>query len=264
MSNTHDPLDRLRLPRFPRTNAYDPAWIIANQMGPHPLWLLESLTERITLHPGMRVLDLGCGTALTSIFLAREFGVRVWAADLWIDPSSNWTRIHEAGVTDLVTPMRATAHELPFAREFFEAVVSIDAYHYFGTEDLFLAWSLAPLMAPGSPIGIVVPAVREEIDEVPEPLRPYWTADMWTLHSPQWWRRHFERSGEVEVQAADSLPDGWNLWRTWGEVLQEVGASHAPDAPPPPEGTDDLALLEADTGHLLGFATVIGRKRDVA
>jgi cyclopropane fatty-acyl-phospholipid synthase-like methyltransferase len=35
---------------------------------------------RVDLPPGSRVLDLGCGNALASIFLAREFGVRVVAA----------------------------------------------------------------------------------------------------------------------------------------------------------------------------------------
>jgi cyclopropane fatty-acyl-phospholipid synthase-like methyltransferase len=36
----------------------------------------------MNLQPGMRVLDLGCGRALSSIFLHREFGLQVWAADL--------------------------------------------------------------------------------------------------------------------------------------------------------------------------------------
>jgi cyclopropane fatty-acyl-phospholipid synthase-like methyltransferase len=37
----------------------------------------------------MRVLDLGCGRAATSIFLRREFGVQVWATDLWTNASEN-------------------------------------------------------------------------------------------------------------------------------------------------------------------------------
>ncbi len=39
--------------------------------------------------PGLRVLDLGCGRASSSIFLCREFGVQVWAADLWFSASEN-------------------------------------------------------------------------------------------------------------------------------------------------------------------------------
>jgi ubiquinone/menaquinone biosynthesis C-methylase UbiE len=53
---------------------------MANVMGPHPLWLAEWLTGAMRLEPGMRVLDLGCGTALTTVFLAREFGVHVTAS----------------------------------------------------------------------------------------------------------------------------------------------------------------------------------------
>jgi len=65
----------LRLDRFPRSSAYDPAWIVENQMGPNALWLTEFLCEAKELRPGMRVLDLGCGKALSSVFLASEFDV---------------------------------------------------------------------------------------------------------------------------------------------------------------------------------------------
>ena len=41
----------------------------------------------------MRVLDLGCGVAASSIFLRREFGVQVWATDLWFHASDNVPRI---------------------------------------------------------------------------------------------------------------------------------------------------------------------------
>ena len=59
---------------FPRSKHYDPAWVLRNHMGPNVLWLTESLTQVMEIAPGSRVLDLGCGRALSSIFLAREFG----------------------------------------------------------------------------------------------------------------------------------------------------------------------------------------------
>src|SRR6187549_3428338 len=74
----------LHHPRYLRSNGYDAAWVMRNQMGPNALWLTESLTEVMAIEPGMKVLDLGCGRAMSSIFLAREFGAQVWATDLWI------------------------------------------------------------------------------------------------------------------------------------------------------------------------------------
>jgi cyclopropane fatty-acyl-phospholipid synthase-like methyltransferase len=61
-------------------------------MGPNVLWPTEFLCEAMDLRAGMRVLDRGCGKALSAIFLAREFGVQVWAADLWISATENAPR----------------------------------------------------------------------------------------------------------------------------------------------------------------------------
>ncbi len=88
------------------------------------LWLTEWLAEALELRPGMRVLDLGCGRAASSIFLRREYGVQVWATDLWFSASENIRRIRDAGVEDGVFPIRADARSLPFAAEFFDAIVS--------------------------------------------------------------------------------------------------------------------------------------------
>lgn len=64
--------------RFPRASRYNPEWILAGVSGgANPLWLAEWLSGAMDLRPGMRVLDLGCGRALSSIFLHREFGVQV-------------------------------------------------------------------------------------------------------------------------------------------------------------------------------------------
>src|SRR5438034_8597685 len=53
---------------FPRASAYDPVWAHRNHMGPSVLWLTEALVQVVRLEPGMRVLDLGCGSAISSIF----------------------------------------------------------------------------------------------------------------------------------------------------------------------------------------------------
>src|SRR5689334_10413248 len=154
MPPTSDLHSALSSARYPRSSGYDAEWIVERPMGPHPLWCVESLMEKLTLEPGMRVLDLGCGAAVSSVFLAREYGVEVWAADLWTDPTDNWDRIRTFDVADRVHPIRAEARELPFARGYFDAVVSIGAYHYFGTEARYLAYLLNFLKPQGS-VGFV-------------------------------------------------------------------------------------------------------------
>jgi cyclopropane fatty-acyl-phospholipid synthase-like methyltransferase len=117
--------DRLLSERFPRSSAYHPEWVLAGVSGAaNALWMTEWLAESLELRPGMRVLDLGCGQASSSIFLRREFGVQVWATDLWFSASGNLRRIRDAGVEDGVFPVHADARSLPFAAEFFDAVVS--------------------------------------------------------------------------------------------------------------------------------------------
>lgn len=193
-------------PQFPRSSDYDPHWLIANVMGPHALWLAEWLSQRLELTPGMRVLDLGCGKALTSIFLAKEFGVTVCAADYWIKPNENLERIDEAGFSNSEFPVS------PFSERSFDAIVSFDAYHYFGTDDLYLGY-ISSFLKLGGRLGIVVPGTLEELSEVPPPhLAQYWAWDFCSFHSPGWWRRHSEKTGLLQIETADTLTDGWKLW----------------------------------------------------
>lgn len=225
-------------------------------MGPSALWLVEWLTSALDLAPGSRVLDLGCGRGITSIFLAKEFDVRVVAADLWIKPTENWHRIDAAGQADLVTPLLAEAHDLPFAEGYFDAIVSVDAYHYFGTDGLYLPY-LSRFLAPGGSIGIVVPGLTAELDDgLPEHLTPYWEPDFWTFHSPAWWQRLWSRSGVVEDVRADLLEDGWRDWLDWSEaVLETTDNDFARQVVP-----REAAMMRADAGRHLGFTRVTARR----
>jgi cyclopropane fatty-acyl-phospholipid synthase-like methyltransferase len=248
---------RLAKPQFPRSNAYDPMLVVENVMGPHVLWLAEYLSEAVPLKSGMRVLDLGCGKAVSSIFFAKEFGVDVVAADLWIQPTENQTRIDAAGVALHVTPVHAEAHALPFAEESFDAIVSLDAYQYFGTGDLYLG-TIAKFLKPGGRLGIVCPGLREEIVELPESLKAWWEWDFCCWHSPQWWRHHWTKTGLVTVEDADWMEDGHALWLDWYRaVLHLLHGFHAKSS------ADGIAMLEADTEKFYGFTRVVARKGQI-
>jgi SAM-dependent methyltransferase len=241
----------LTLADLPRSAAYDPEWMLENLMGPNAVWLAEALSQVMDLRPGMRVLDMGCGRAISSIFLAKEFGVQVWATDLWIKASENWERIRAAGLQDRVFPIHAEAHTLPFADDFFDAAVSMDAYHYFGTDDLYLGY-YARFVKPGGQLGIVVPGIQREFtDGLPEHLAPYWERDFWSFHSPAWWREHWQRTGPVEVTVADMAPNGWRHWLKWLEVAGKFGF---------PTSVEEAEMLRRDAGRNLGFTRLVGRK----
>src|SRR6476660_8086970 len=174
------PYHRLVSEQFPRSSQYHPDWILASVSGgANSLWLTEWLTTTMNLKPGMRVLDLGCGRASTSIFLRREFGVQVWACDLWFSAAENIVRIRDAGVEDGVFPIHVDARSLPFAEEFFDAIVSMDSFIYYGTDDLYLNY-LARFVKPGGPVGIAGAGLMREIEgSVPEHLAAWWTQGVW-------------------------------------------------------------------------------------
>jgi cyclopropane fatty-acyl-phospholipid synthase-like methyltransferase len=246
---------RLDRAQFPRASAYAPEFVLDNLMGPNVLWLAEHLSEVVPLTRGMRVLDLGCGKAVSSIFFAREFGAMVWATDLWIAPTENFGRIEAAGVSDSVFPLRGEAHALRFAEGYFDAILSLDAYQYFGTDDLYL-WQIAKFLKPGGTIGIVCPGVREEIADVPPSLAPYWEPDFCCFHSPQWWRRHWEKTGLVAVQDASWMPEGRTLWRDWSKLSAEHGPETFRAG-----AVREAEMLEKDVDGLLGFVRVVARKK---
>jgi SAM-dependent methyltransferase len=236
--------------RFPRASRYHPEWVLAGASGgANALWLTEWLAEALDLRPGMRVLDLGCGRAMSSIFLRREFGVEVWATDLWFSASENLRRIRDAGAGDGVFPIHADARSLPFAEEFFDAIVSIDSFIYYGTDDNYLNY-IARFLKPGGPLGIAgVGLMREFEGPVPEHLREWWSQDMpWCLHSASWWRRHWERTGVLDIEVADTLVDGWEFWLEWLAAMA-------------PDNVVEMKALEADRGDSLGYVRAVGRRQ---
>jgi SAM-dependent methyltransferase len=229
--------------------------MVDGAMGPNPVWQAEALTDLMPLVPGMRVLDMGCGNALSSIFLAKEFSVEVWATDLWVQPDENLRRAAEAHVEDQVHPVYAEAHALPFAEGFFDALISIGAYHYFGTADLYLGY-YSRFVKRGGQIGIVQPGLAEEYETLPPPhLEPYWIWDFCAWHSP----------ALVAAALGEDRPGHRRGRRSTARgVARLVAVNEACDQDSGTPGREEAQMLRTDAGRTLGLSRIIARRSSYA
>lgn len=92
-------------------------------MGPNPIKLTEELLKDCKILPGQKVCDLGSGMGLTSVFMAKEYGFTVYASDLWSDPAENAEFFRRQGLDgNRRIPVKADAENMPFEREFFDAL----------------------------------------------------------------------------------------------------------------------------------------------
>jgi cyclopropane fatty-acyl-phospholipid synthase-like methyltransferase len=201
-----------------KSKKYDSNLIDACMMGPHAMKLLEELLMLHPLSPGETVLDLGCGMGMTAIFAVKEYGVRIFAADLWIDPSENKKRFDDIGLTShQIIPIKAEAHNLPFANEFFDTVISIDSYHYFGLDKDYLGRYLLPLVKRGGRILIVVPGMKKDLhSNIPPEMSLAWSAeDLDTIHDAVYWRQIFEATPEAEILSIAELTGFDECWNDW-------------------------------------------------
>ncbi|MDO5345692.1 MAG: methyltransferase domain-containing protein [Lachnospiraceae bacterium] len=235
--------------KFLKVKKYDETFIKENLMGPNSLKIAEELTSNLELHPGMKVLDLGCGKGLTSIFLAKEFGVTVYAADLWISPEENIRRFQEMGLEHLITPVHAEAGHLPFPKESFDAVISIDAYHYFGREPSFLDEKLAPFIKQNGLIALAFPGLKNGVhDNLPPELLLSWTTeDLDTMQSPQWWNHLLSHSEKIRVRSIREMDCFAPCWDDWLSCDNEFAAN-------------DRKSMDAGAGAYMNLISIIANK----
>ena len=130
-------------------------------MGPNCVRILAELFEKYPLQFSSddRILDLGCGTGLTSLIIAKETGARVFANDLWVSAEENGRRFAGWGVGEQITPVCEDANDLPFEKKQFRALVSIDSYHYFAGSEGFFQEKILPIMEDDGVVLIGIPGL---------------------------------------------------------------------------------------------------------
>lgn len=235
--------------KYHRTEKYDKHFLSQNFMGPNAILMLDEITQNIELKQGMRVLDLGCGTGLTSVFLAKEYGVQAFAVDLWISATDNYKRFLQMGVDDLVIPIHADATvELPFADEYFNALISVDSYHYYGNNDDYFERHLKSLVKKGSPVAIAIPGTKQELNGIiPDELKPFLDDEGFaTLHCIEWWTQILEKHlDDFMIKEMDCTNKAWSDW---------LAADN-------PIAKQDIDMMKADNGKYLNLISITGKRK---
>lgn len=201
-----------------KSNTFPQSVVQAKSMGPNPLKMCEELLDGRDIPDGSVVLDLGSGAGLTSALMAREYGFVVYAADLWSDPGDNMRFFESLRLTNRqVIPLKADANALPFATEFFDAVVSVDSYNYFGRDPEYLGEHLLPLVKRGGMLLLAIPGMVHDChDALPSCLLESWDAEQLDyMHDMDWWRANIEQTRGVQIVDMHAMNCTMEAWADW-------------------------------------------------
>jgi len=216
--------------KYPELNSYtkDAIW---RDIGPGGLYLVSLLAKQLSLQPNALVLDLGCGSAESSIYLAEKFKVKVIAADLWRDPSDTARRIESRGHRDSIIPLNLDASKpMPFAEEYFDAILCVNNLNFYGT-DIAVIDQIARHLKKGCVFCSGGECLSEEFtpEQISNPpdvynfAEPVWKDDFLTSHSPGWWADHIARSKELQLVACKELEDGQRFYEEQALLTKPEG-----------------------------------------
>lgn len=220
-------------------------------MGPNPIKLQEELLKDCLIPDGATVMDLGSGLGVTSVYLAKEYGWRVFATDLWSNPTDNMRFFEEMGLTsEQIIPIKADANMLPFAEEFFDAVISTDSYNYFGRDENYLGEKLLPYVKHGGYIYISVPGMKQDYhDNLPPELLLSWTPEQLDyIQDIEYWKNILSFTEGIEVLTIHEMDSNEEVWNDWLLSNNEYAVN-------------DRKSMEAGAGKYLNFIAIILKRK---
>ncbi len=236
---------------YVKSKKYDTKEFLSLIMGPNPVKLCEELLTDHNIPIGSKVCDLGSGQGLTSVFLAKEYGFKVYACDLWSEPEEHLSFFSSMGLTDKeIIPVKADAAALPFDRDFFDAVVSVDSYNYFGRDKTYLDDCLLPFVKPGGYIYIAIPGMKKDCHcDLPKELLLSWTPEQLEyMHDVSYWHRIVNMSKNAQVVSVYEMRSMDEVWSDWLKQENEYAVG------------DRKSMLNGG-GKYLNFIGIVLRKK---
>ncbi len=189
-----------------------------NLMGPNSIRILDELLEDypLRLTKQQKIIDLGCGTGMTSLFIANETGATVYATDLWIAEEDNRRRFAEWGMDNQIVPIHADATDLHFDKEMFDALISIDSYHYFAGREGFFEQKILPYIKKGGIVLIGIPGIKDIYTGRSEELLTDWLGDeAYMFRSMSSWKNIIGNCDEIEMVKTWEMNCFETAWQEW-------------------------------------------------
>lgn len=237
--------------KYIKSEKYSTPQLMAKTMGPNPVKLEEELLIDNKIPNGAVVCDLGSGQGLTSVFLAKEYGFTVYAADLWSNPEDNRKFFVEMGLNSKqIIPVKADATDLPFEKDFFDAVVSTDSYNYFGRDERYLDEKLLPFVKKGGYIYIAIPGMKHDChDNLPPELLLSWTPEQLDyMHDVRYWTETVSKCKGADVISVKEMESNDEVWADWLAQDNQYAAG-------------DRKSMEAGGGKHLNFISIVLQKK---
>ena len=237
--------------KYVKSEKYNTPELQSKIMGPNPVKLEEELLINHKIPDGAVVCDLGSGQGLTSVFLAKEYGFTVYAADLQSEPEDNRLFFDSMGLSrDKIIPVKADATDLPFEKEFFDAVISTDSYNYFGRDESYLDEKLLPFVKSGGYIYIAIPGMKKDChDNLPPELLLSWTPEQLDyMHDVEYWSKTVGKCEGAEVISVEEMESNDEVWADWLKQENEYAVG-------------DRKSMEAGGGKYLNFISIVLKKK---
>ena len=215
-------------------------------MGPDCTIIVRELLYGYNNDNKIRILDLGCGKGLTSIYLAEKYkNAIIYAADLWVEATDNYKFFKEQGYENRIIPLNTSAENLPFAYHYFDMIVSVDAYHYFGTDKLFFKEKIKPYLKDNGLIFIAVPGMKDDYEKVPQDLKGFISdEDFRFFKSIKYYENILkENIKEIKIEEMKCFNEAWDSWLATDN----------------PYAVEDIELLKSDNGKFLNLIGIKGK-----
>ena len=143
------------------------------------------------------------------------------------------------------------ALRLPFAKEYFDVIISVDSYHYYGCAEGVFDDNILPFVKKGGYVLLAMPGLKYNPTGNELELLKEWAADGddETFHTMDWWKEHLVKNVsdqiEIDVYEADCYDKAWEDWFATGHEF----------------GLRDKKYLDKGLYNLLNFVMVCIRKK---